>query len=118
MSSSVSSKTDYLIAGKEPGANKIDGAREHNIPLLTEKEFLGMLTEKSNWLDYDLTSLRTACYNHSDLNHLASGPSTPGFCGFGELVHAPARSCANAEGGRMPDIRLLTQDVQTSILAS
>ena len=43
MSSSVSSKTDYLIAGKEPGANKIDGAHEHNIPLLTEKEFLGML---------------------------------------------------------------------------
>ena len=38
VSSSVSQKTDYLIAGESPGA-KYDRAVELNIPILTEDTF-------------------------------------------------------------------------------
>ena len=37
--SSVSKSTDYIIAGVQPGANKIQKATEFNIPVLTEQEF-------------------------------------------------------------------------------
>lgn len=42
--SSVSSKTDFLIAGKEAGS-KLNKAREHNIPILSEEDFLRLLSE-------------------------------------------------------------------------
>ena len=38
ISSSVSQKTDYLIAGESPGS-KYDRAVELNIPILTEEVF-------------------------------------------------------------------------------
>ncbi|MDZ4231600.1 MAG: NAD-dependent DNA ligase LigA, partial [Patescibacteria group bacterium] len=41
--SSVSSQTDYLIAGKDPGS-KFDRARELGVKILTEEEFLDMLS--------------------------------------------------------------------------
>ncbi len=40
---SVSSKTSYVVAGDEPGANKYDAAKELGVPILTEDEFLKML---------------------------------------------------------------------------
>ena len=43
VSSSVSQKTDYLIAGESPGS-KYDRAVELNIPILTEEEFTEKLT--------------------------------------------------------------------------
>ncbi|MBI5197857.1 MAG: NAD-dependent DNA ligase LigA, partial [Nitrospirae bacterium] len=42
VSSGVSSKTDFVIAGEAPGS-KAARARELGIPLLTEKEFLKMI---------------------------------------------------------------------------
>lgn len=39
VSSSVSKKTDYVIAGEEAGS-KLDKAREFEIAVLTEDEFL------------------------------------------------------------------------------
>jgi DNA ligase (NAD+) len=38
----VSSKTDYLIVGEEPGS-KLNKAREMKVPTLTEKEFIAFL---------------------------------------------------------------------------
>ncbi|MFA5841960.1 MAG: NAD-dependent DNA ligase LigA [Candidatus Paceibacterota bacterium] len=43
VSGSVSSKTDYVVAGGEPGQNKIDDAKKFGIKILTEKEFLKMV---------------------------------------------------------------------------
>jgi DNA ligase (NAD+) len=41
--SSVSAKTDFLVVGEEPGSSKTTAAREHNVPTLSEEEFLKML---------------------------------------------------------------------------
>ena len=42
---SVSSKTDYLIAGENIGPNKLAKARELGIPIITEAEFLQMIAD-------------------------------------------------------------------------
>ena len=42
---SISSKTDYLVVGKEPGAVKIEAAKKHGIKKLTEKQWLNILNE-------------------------------------------------------------------------
>jgi NAD-dependent DNA ligase (contains BRCT domain type II) len=42
VSGSVSKKTNYVIAGSDPGS-KADKARELNIEILNEKEFLSLL---------------------------------------------------------------------------
>lgn len=41
--SSVTRKTNYLICGEKPG-NKLAKARELGITVLTEQEFLGMIS--------------------------------------------------------------------------
>jgi DNA ligase (NAD+) len=41
--SSVTRKTNYLICGEKPGS-KLTKARELGIPVLTEREFLDMLS--------------------------------------------------------------------------
>lgn len=43
--SSVSSKTDYILAGKNMGDSKRQKADKHNIPLISEDDFLKMLEE-------------------------------------------------------------------------
>ncbi len=40
---SVSKKTSFVVTGTEPGANKIEGAQKHGVPLLDEKQFLEMI---------------------------------------------------------------------------
>jgi len=45
VSSSVSKKTSYVIAGKEPGS-KYDKAMKLGVPILTEEEFLAMLDKQ------------------------------------------------------------------------
>jgi DNA ligase (NAD+) len=40
---SVSKKTSYVLAGMEPGKNKIDKAKDLNITVINEKEFMKML---------------------------------------------------------------------------
>lgn len=42
---SVSSKTDYVVAGNKPGTNKIAGAQKHEVPIIDEETFLKMLSE-------------------------------------------------------------------------
>jgi DNA ligase (NAD+) len=41
--SSVSKKTDYLLAGENIGPNKLAKARELNIPIISEEEFMEMI---------------------------------------------------------------------------
>ncbi len=41
--SSVSSNTDYLLAGENAGSKKLNQARQHNIPIISETEFLKMI---------------------------------------------------------------------------
>jgi DNA ligase (NAD+) len=41
--SSVSKKTDYLLAGENVGPNKLEKARELNVPVITEEEFMKMI---------------------------------------------------------------------------
>ena len=45
VSSSVSRKTDFLIAGLEPGGSKLEQAREFQITILDEQQFLAWLGE-------------------------------------------------------------------------
>ncbi len=40
---SVSSKTDYLLVGTDPGDSKVTKARQHEIPIITEEEYLAMI---------------------------------------------------------------------------
>jgi len=42
VSSSVSGKTDYVLAGKEAGS-KLDKAKELGVKIINEKEFIEML---------------------------------------------------------------------------
>ena len=42
---SVSSKTDYLIAGENIGPNKLAKAKELGIPIITEAEFMAMIAD-------------------------------------------------------------------------
>lgn len=44
VASSVSSKTDYVVAGDEPGQNKMDDAKKFEVKIIGEKEFLNLLT--------------------------------------------------------------------------
>jgi len=41
--SSVSSKTDYLVAGDNVGANKLNAARDKGVTVISEQEFLQLL---------------------------------------------------------------------------
>lgn len=43
--SSISSKTDYLVAGENIGPSKLEKVRELSIPILSEDEFLAMIGE-------------------------------------------------------------------------
>ena len=43
VSNTVSSKTDYLISGSNPGSNKITDAQKFNIKIITETEFLKLI---------------------------------------------------------------------------
>jgi DNA ligase (NAD+) len=43
---SVSSNTDYLVVGENPGQTKRDAAEEHDVPTLSEAEFLDLLEEQ------------------------------------------------------------------------
>jgi DNA ligase (NAD+) len=45
--SSVSAKTDYLVIGENVGANKINAAREKNVSVISEQEFLELLAGES-----------------------------------------------------------------------
>ena len=44
--SSISAKTNYVIAGENMGPAKLDKASKLNIPILTEDDFITMLNEK------------------------------------------------------------------------
>ncbi len=41
--SSISSKTDYLVAGENIGPSKLEKVKELNIPIISEEEFLKMI---------------------------------------------------------------------------
>ncbi|MCE9520738.1 MAG: NAD-dependent DNA ligase LigA, partial [Verrucomicrobia bacterium] len=40
---SVSKKTSFVVAGSDPGENKIEGANKHSVPVLNEAEFLKLI---------------------------------------------------------------------------
>ena len=41
--SSISKKTDYVLAGENMGPAKLEKARNLNIPIIDENEFLAMI---------------------------------------------------------------------------
>jgi DNA ligase (NAD+) len=43
--SSISSKTDYVVAGDNMGPAKLDKANKLNIPILSEDDFINMINE-------------------------------------------------------------------------
>ncbi|MBL9117736.1 MAG: NAD-dependent DNA ligase LigA [Verrucomicrobiaceae bacterium] len=43
IASSVSSKTDFLIVGSKPGANKVKAATDRNIPIMSEEDLLALV---------------------------------------------------------------------------
>ncbi len=45
VTSSVSSKTDYVVAAANPGSNKLEKARELGVTVLTEKDFRELIEE-------------------------------------------------------------------------
>ena len=45
VSSSLSGKTSYLLAGEKPGPEKIKKAQQLNIPILSESEYLAMISD-------------------------------------------------------------------------
>ena len=45
VSSSLSGKTSYLLAGEKPGPEKIKKAQQLNIPILSESQYLAMISE-------------------------------------------------------------------------
>ncbi len=42
--SSVSKKTSYLLAGEDPGPEKIKKAKEYNVKIITEEDFIKMIS--------------------------------------------------------------------------
>ena len=49
--SSVSRKTNYVVAGESPGDNKIADANKHGVPILEEKTFLDLLGAKKTHIE-------------------------------------------------------------------
>ena len=45
--SSVSNKLDYLISGEKPTKRKLENAKQLNIKIINQKEFLNMLNKTS-----------------------------------------------------------------------
>jgi DNA ligase (NAD+) len=43
--SSISAKTDYLVAGEKIGPSKLEKAQKLNVPIISEDEFLLLLKE-------------------------------------------------------------------------
>lgn len=53
---SVSSKTNYLIAGENIGPNKLAKARELGVPIISEAEFMAMIADTNNELSTDVST--------------------------------------------------------------
>jgi DNA ligase (NAD+) len=43
--SSISKKTDYVLAGDKMGPSKLQKAEDLGIPIISEEDFLGMIGE-------------------------------------------------------------------------
>ncbi|HBJ77027.1 MAG TPA: DNA ligase (NAD(+)) LigA [Porphyromonadaceae bacterium] len=50
VSTSISSKTSYILAGENMGPSKLQKARELSIPILSENDFLSMIGEREDTL--------------------------------------------------------------------
>ena len=47
---SLSSKTDFLLAGKDPGPKKIEQAQKNDVQIISENDFLKLMNEKQDIL--------------------------------------------------------------------
>ncbi|RUM28161.1 MAG: DNA ligase (NAD(+)) LigA, partial [Aquifex sp.] len=47
-SNTVTSRTDYLVVGKDPGATKLSKAKKYGIRTITEEEFINMIKDYVN----------------------------------------------------------------------